>query len=241
MLKIYQRYAPAAVAPTTDYPLGSIKNDSVPGADDGTPLEKDWGNNVEGFHQALMVEAALTASGTPDTAQVSQLLSALKIVTTTIATSLATTIATDVVKAQMASVFYPVGTYYGNDSNPTNPAILFGFGTWVRVEGRALMGCDGTGAGTFGTPGAQGGALTHTHTAAGTAITIDQMPNHTHQQRRNDGTGAGSGTSVPDASYGYEEYGPTSSTGGGQTHTHTINSASSLPPYRVAYLWRRTA
>ena len=82
MLKIYQRYAPAAVAPTTAYPLGSIKNDSVPGADDGTPLEKDWGNNIEGFHQALMAEAALTASGTPDTAQASQLLSALKIVTT---------------------------------------------------------------------------------------------------------------------------------------------------------------
>ena len=229
MLKIYQRYAPAAVAPTTDYPLGSIKNDSVPGADDGTPLEKDWGNNVEGFHQALMVEAALTASGTPDTAVASQLLEAVKIV------------AASVVKTQMQDVFYPVGTYYGNDTDPTNPATLFGFGTWVRVEGRALMGCDGTGAGTFGTPGSQGGALTHTHTAAGTALTIDQIPSHTHQQRRNDGIGADGGSSVPDAAYGNEEYGPTSSTGGGQTHTHTIQSASSLPPYRVAYLWRRTA
>lgn len=229
MLKIYQRYAPDAVAPTTDYPLGSIKNDSVPGADDGTPLEKDWGNNVEGFHQALMAEAALTASGTPDTAVASQLLEAVKIV------------AASVVKTQMQDVFYPVGTYYGNDTDPTNPATLFGFGTWVRVEGRALMGCDGTGAGTFGTPGAQGGVLTHTHTAQGTAITIAQMPNHSHsltvtgqsglEGNGNDYTSDGGNTFTL----------TTSSQGGNQTHTHTIQSASSLPPYRVAYLWRRTA
>lgn len=228
MLKIYQRYAPAAVAPTTDYPLGSIKNDSVPGADDGTPLEKDWGNNVEGFHQALMAEAALTASGTPDTAQVSQLLEAVKIV------------AASVVKTQMQNVFYPVGTYYGNDTDPTNPAILFGFGTWVRVEGLALMGCDGTGAGTFGTPGAQGGLLTHTHTANGTAITVAQMPSHSH------GIVGGGGSAGPriyiSVDTGITDLPQsTSSEGGGQTHTHTIQSASSLPPYRVAYLWRRTA
>lgn len=228
MLKIYQRYAPDAMAPTTDYPLGSIKNDSVPGADDGTPLEKDWGNNVEGFHQALMAEAALTANGTADTAIASQLLEAVKIV------------AASVVKTQMQDVFYPVGTYYGNDTDPTNPATLFGFGTWVRVEGRALMGCDGTGAGTFGTPGSQGGALTHTHTADGTAITIAQMPSHTHNilmyesgdrldNRPADGSGYTANVAV------------TEPQGGGQTHTHTIQSASSLPPYRVAYLWRRTA
>lgn len=236
MLKIYQRYAPAAVAPTTAYPLGSIKNDSVPGADDGTPLEKDWGNNIEGFHQALMAEAALTASGSPDTAVASQLLEAVKIV------------AASVVKTQMQDVFYPVGTYYGNDSDPTNPATLFGFGTWVRVEGRALMGCDGTGAGTFGTPGAQGGALTHTHTATGTALTEAQMPAHTHTYTMYQFQGG----SVPATTAKLEQsiaaddnqlaisY-TTGSNGSGATHTHTIQSASSLPPYRVAYLWRRTA
>ena len=238
MLKIYQRYAPDAVAPTTAYPLGSIKNDSVPGADDGTPLEKDWGNNVEGFHQALMADAALTASGSPDTAVASQLLEAVKIV------------AASVVKTQMASVFYPVGTYYGNDTDPTNPAILFGFGTWVRVEGRALMGCDGTGAGTFGTPGSQGGALTHTHTADGTAITIAQMPSHGHTIAMgtsyiNDADG-GDGRILTSnreiaATVSPATYIRANTNGSGQTHTHTIQSASSLPPYRVAYLWRRTA
>ena len=238
MLKIYQRYAPDAVAPTTDYPLGSIKNDSVPGADDGTPLEKDWGNNVEGFHQALMADAGMTASGSPDTAVASQLLDALKIV------------AANVVKAQMATVFYPVGTYYGNDSDPTNPAILFGFGTWVRVEGRAIMGCDGTGAGTFGTPGAQGGSLTHKHTAAGTALTIEQMPSHTHMLPEG---GCGIpvyGTATGQPSVNTEDFTDsvkstsrelTSTTGSDATHTHTISTTTTLPPYRVAYLWRRTA
>lgn len=238
MLKIYQRYAPAAVAPTTAYPLGSIKNDSVPGADDGTPLEKDWGNNVEGFHQALMAEAALTASGTPDTVQVSQLLEAVKIV------------AASVVKTQMQNVFYPVGTYYGNDTDPTNPATLFGFGTWVRVEGRALMGCDGTGAGTFGTPGSQGGNLTHTHTANGTAITVAQMPSHAHTiAMGTSGIGDADGGNGRILTSNVEVAGDVSpatyisanSNGGNQPHTHTIQYASSLPPYRVAYLWRRTA
>ena len=229
MLKIYQRYAPDAVAPTTDYPLGSIKNDSVPGADDGTPLEKDWGNNVEGFHQALMAEAALTANGTADTAVASQLLEAVKVV------------AASVVKTQMRTVFYPVGTYYGNDTDPTNPATLFGFGTWVRVEGRALMGCDGTGAGTFGTPGSQGGALTHAHTAAGTALTIDQIPYHSHGVKVNGDSGANYATISAGDATSYDTITQTESSGGGQAHTHTIQSASSLPPYRVAYLWRRTA
>lgn len=238
MLKIYQRYAPAAVAPTTDYPLGSIKNDSVPGAADGTPLEKDWGNNVEGFHQALMAEAALTANGTADTAIASQLLEAVKIV------------AASVVKTQMQDVFYPVGTYYGNDTDPTNPATLFGFGTWVRVEGQALIGCDGTGAGTFGTPGAQGGALTHTHTADGTALTAAQLPAHAHMLPEGGCNIPVYGTATGQPSVDTEDFRGnitstnrelTSSIGSGATHTHTIQSASSLPPYRVAYLWRRTA
>lgn len=236
MLKIYQRYAPAAVAPTTAYPLGSIKNDSVPYADDGTPLEKDWGNNIEGFHQALMAEAALTASGSPDTAIASQLLEAVKIV------------AANVVKTQMQDVFYPVGTYYGNDSNPTNPATLFGFGTWVRVEGRALMGCDGTGAGAFGTPGAQYGSTSHTHTVNGTAITVAQMPshNHTYTMYQFQGGSVPANTAKLEQNVAYDDnqlaisY-TTGSNGGGQPHTHTIQSELSLPPYRVAYLWRRTA
>lgn len=176
-----------------------------------------------------MAEAALAANGTADTAIASQLHEAVKIV------------AASVVKTQMRTVFYPVGTYYGNDTDPTNPAILFGFGTWVRVEGLALMGCDGTGAGTFGTPGSQGGALTHMHTANGTALTVDQMPSHSHGIKMNGDSGTNYNTVAAGDATSYDRIVQTESLGGGQPHTHTIQSASSLPPYRVAYLWRRTA
>lgn len=36
---------------------------------------------------------------------------------------------------------YPVGAYYLS-SQPTEPAKLFGFGTWSRVKGRGLVGVD---------------------------------------------------------------------------------------------------
>ena len=231
MLKVYQRYAPNALAPTTTYPLGSIKNDSVPGADDGTPLEKDWGNNVEGFHQALMTSAGLTASGTPDTAVASQLLDALKIV------------AADVVKVQMRDVFYRMGSYYINDFNPVNPATLLGFGTWVRVEGRSLFGCDGSGVGAFGSGGSEGGSLSHTHVVGGHAVTVNEMPNHTHEVLNIAGSGGlpDTGVTVGERLGGGSEAARLSSVGGGAPHDHSLSTVTTLPPHRVVYIWRRIA
>ena len=189
--------------------------------------------------RAPLASPALTGTPTAPTA-----------VAGTNTTQLATTAFVQSMKIEVAKMLYPVGSYYANDSDSTNPATLFGFGTWVRVEGRVLMGCDGTGAGTFGTPGAQSGALTHAHTAYGTAITIAQMPIHGHS--------IAMGTSgIGDASGGdgriltsnvevKEDVSPATyisanDNGSGQAHTHTIANASSLPPYRVVYLWRRTA
>lgn len=232
MLKVYQRYAPNALAPTTAYPLGSIKNDSTPGADDGTPLEKDWGNNIEGFHQALMGSAGLTANGTPDTATASQLLDALRIV------------AADVVKVQMRDVFYPVGAYYFNDAVTTNPSLLLGFGTWVRLEGRALFGCDGSGVGTFGSGGSDGGSLSHGHVVGGHAITVNEMPNHTHNVLNVAGTDGEPDTGITVGTR--QQSGPIpatelSSVGGGAAHDHSLSTTITLPPYRVVYIWRRIA
>lgn len=83
MLKIHERYAPRANVPDSNYPLGSVKNESVPGADDGTPLEKDWGNNIEGFHQALLADAGIVANGLVERVGESQLLTAIKSSTST--------------------------------------------------------------------------------------------------------------------------------------------------------------
>lgn len=66
-IKIYDRYTPRAIPADANYPQGSIKNESTPGANDGTPLEKDWGNDISGFHQKLLLEGGVTPSGNPDT------------------------------------------------------------------------------------------------------------------------------------------------------------------------------
>lgn len=80
MFKIYDGYSPRANAPSADYPYGSIRNESVPGANDGTPVDERLPNDYAGFDAALLDAAGLIADGNPDTALSSQRLEALKIV-----------------------------------------------------------------------------------------------------------------------------------------------------------------
>lgn len=61
----------------TGYPYGKPKNVSVSGDGTGTPLEAKWLSDVFGLFQALMAEAGLTPSGTPDKVGASQLLTAI--------------------------------------------------------------------------------------------------------------------------------------------------------------------
>lgn len=62
---------------SADYPFGSIKNKSAPELDDGTPLDRQWGNDLEGFFQSLMVAVGFTPSGVPDKVGASQRFDAL--------------------------------------------------------------------------------------------------------------------------------------------------------------------
>jgi hypothetical protein len=64
----------------THYPLGKARNVTTAGAGDGTPFEKRWLNDLWGFLQALLANATITASGTEDTADVSQYLAAVEYV-----------------------------------------------------------------------------------------------------------------------------------------------------------------
>lgn len=77
-IKIFDKFSPRANAPSANYPAGSIKNESVPGVGDGTPLDADWGNDYAGFDAALLAEAEIQANGNPDTAIASQRLEAMK-------------------------------------------------------------------------------------------------------------------------------------------------------------------
>lgn len=76
-INIADLYPGQSTPATTDYPYGSARDVSSPGAGDGTPVKQAWVNDIFGFQQAALVAAGITPSGSPDTATVSQLLEAL--------------------------------------------------------------------------------------------------------------------------------------------------------------------
>ena len=53
---------------SAEYPQGSFKNASTPSSQDGTPVEKAWGNDIFGFFQRLLALSGITPSGAPDNA-----------------------------------------------------------------------------------------------------------------------------------------------------------------------------
>ena len=66
--------------------------------------------------------------------------------------------------AGLMNLVYPVGSYYFNDSDSTNPGTLLGVGTWVAVEERVLVGYK-SGSTEFGTAGGEYGNKTNSYTS----------------------------------------------------------------------------
>lgn len=65
---------------STDYPLGSFRDESSEGADDGTPYVKEISKDLDGFKQAILALGGYTdadVNGVPDTAVASEILDAL--------------------------------------------------------------------------------------------------------------------------------------------------------------------
>lgn len=136
---------------------------------------------------------------------------------------------------------YPVGSIYISLS-PTNPQILFGFGTWEQIQDRFLLAAGSVEAGT------DGGEETHSHT-------------YGMQIAGTDGYLTGAGLSSvgvlengSDSSAGLTETGETSSmklnnylsfSSVTKTLTHyqstaSTGTASTMPPYLAVYVWHRT-
>lgn len=63
------------------YPQGKARNSTAFQDGTGTPLEADWLNDVWGFLQALLDEAAIVPTGTPDEVGASQYLAAIQSLT----------------------------------------------------------------------------------------------------------------------------------------------------------------
>jgi hypothetical protein len=148
---------------------------------------------------------------------------------------------------------YPVGSIYINAGVSTNPATLFGFGTWVAFgAGRVMVGLNASDA-DFDTAEETGGAKTVaaagsiSGTVGGTSLTEAQMPKHYHQYR-----GANSMTAPQNdqgASYSFGNYGggtpddaaqqygtfstggnatsggTSTGTGNGDSHTHSFTGS----------------
>ncbi|QIB59944.1 hypothetical protein GXM21_05930 [Megamonas funiformis] len=154
---------------------------------------------------------------------------------------------------------YPVGSIYISTVS-TNPATLFGFGTWEAMPaGRVLLAQGKSSWGTTYNAGSTGGEATH-------QLTVGELPSHGHSASTNTANLTGNANSI---GINYDEvsvsgiisknrgndYGGTNNdhnkTGflinASHSHTVTINSTGSnqahnnLPPYLAIYIWERTA
>lgn len=113
---------------------------------------------------------------------------------------------------------YPVGSIYISTVS-TNPATLFGIGTWERIKDTFLLA-----AGDTYSAGSTGGAATVT-------LDTNTIPSHRHS------VGVGTGSSTPGGDFNCAWGGSStwsSYTGGGQAHNN-------MPPYLTVYVWKRTA
>lgn len=149
---------------------------------------------------------------------------------------------------------YPVGSIYISTVS-TNPATLFGFGTWEAMPaGRVLLAQGKSDWGTTYEAGSSGGEATH-------QLTEGEIPSHNHTGSINtagehthsltlkalwgDGNGSGNGWAGDTRDGGSRTN--TFSTVGNHTHTVTINNTGSnqahnnLQPYIAVYIWKRTA
>lgn len=77
-ISLATQYPGKVNTPSTDYPYGQPRNTITPGDGIGTPLDQEWMRDLHGFLQALLVSTGITPNGTPDTAQSSQYLQALR-------------------------------------------------------------------------------------------------------------------------------------------------------------------
>ena len=148
---------------------------------------------------------------------------------------------------------YPVGSIYISTVS-TNPATLFGFGTWEAMPaGRVLLAQGKSDWGTTYEAGSSGGEATH-------QLTVGEIPSHNHTGSINtagehthsltlkalwgDGNGSGNGWAGDTRDGGSRTN--TFSTVGNHTHTVTINSTGSgqphnnLQPYISVYMWKRS-
>lgn len=186
------------------------------------------GLNV-GSGKTLTVAGTLTVSGTATAPTQSSGDSTTKLSTTAFVTAAI---------AAAKQALYPVGTIYTNISDSTNPSTLFGFGTWVAIAGRVVVGLD-SGDASFDTAGETGGSkdavlVSHTHTVTDPGHAHANVVTSSDANSRYDGIG---GSPLVNQSNDTD----TATTGISLSTEGVSATNANLQPYVVAYVWKRTA
>lgn len=153
---------------------------------------------------------------------------------------------------------YPVNSIYFSMSS-TNPATLFGMGTWQQIAaGRFLIGAGGEyPAGSTGGTDKLTEVPAHDHTFSATATT-NSTGAHTHKLylKYNENieiSTSASGNRVTPAPNGDITSTAAYTTESGGSHSHTVSfsgttastgetgGVSILPPYLAVYMWQRVS
>ena len=205
----------------------------------GTEIDTEF-NNIATAIATKADLASPTLTGTPT-------LPTGTIATTQSAGNNTTAVATTAFVQAAIALLYPVGSIYTNATNSTNPATLFGFGTWTAFgAGRVMVGFD-SGNSLFDTAEETGGSadainVSHTHTATSTSTVTD--PGHNHTAARYSG---GSSTGVGSVDSDNATVTSTNTTGITVATTTSISTEGSsgtnanYQPYITVYMWKRTA
>lgn len=141
-------------------------------------------------------------------------------------------------QVSLLEVIYPIGSIYMS-VNSANPKDLFGFGEWEQwCSGRVPVGVYEPDT-DFDAPDKYGGSKTHNHgkgdmvALIGSANSDQYTLGFKHDQ-------AYVGQSAT-----YVVRGTSVSSGGTIVHNTAIagntSTSSSMPPYQVCYMWKRTA
>ena len=150
---------------------------------------------------------------------------------------------------EVLAAVYPVGSIYIS-TLATNPATLFGFGTWVAFgAGKTLVGLD-AGQTEFDTVEETGGAKTHTLSVAELAVHTHVQNAHGHALEDPSQSLTTSNIESESADLFQTLYDTVShgnyknqiqSTTAENQNTGSGSAHNNLQPYIVVYMWKRTA
>ena len=134
------------------------------------------------------------------------------------------------------AALYPVGSYYINETDSTNPGTLLGFGTWTAVQDTMIMA-----VGSTYTAGTSGGSASHSHPLSDNGAAAIRISSSTPyiKHRRVSGMPTWSANWNMTNSFTINNTATDENTGAALVGN--TDSKTTLPPYKTAYVWKRTA